>query len=433
MRPRESTLRRMGEWFAKRPALRPLARRDFRLLFAGSALVGILTPFQLLTQVLWASYVYPERAVLYAGILAASRGGAMVIFSLVGGAIADRAERRRLLLICESLSLGAHGVIAVLMLINPFGESTVAVVALWTFIAGAVQSIDSPARSASVPTAAGIENVGPAIALMSIASQVTLPLSIPLVGILNDVMHPGAVYLLSLSAWAGILPLIVMLRFRSRGGASSPNVLRNVREGLRYSRSSRAIFATISLVVAVQLVGLPVATPLGPMFEIEVLDFTPTQVGLMGATWGLGALTASIMLARMRSLTLRGGTLAFMGMLFGVAILGFGYSRFVPLTAVSDYALGFAFTGTTLVAVTLIQHLVDDSMRARVLSLFPLSLGLAQVMTALSSAVGEAIGLAILLPALGWIVLAACVGIMFSYRELLGARITPLVAEATPP
>ncbi|HEY4668886.1 MAG TPA: MFS transporter [Tepidiformaceae bacterium] len=423
----------MSEWFEQRPALRPLARRDFRLLLGGSMLVGILTPFHLLTQVLWASQVYPERAVLYSGILAASRGAAMVIFSLAGGAIADRAERRRLLLICESLSLGAHAVIAVLMLMAPFGEATVALVALWTFIAGAVQSVDSPARSASVPTAAGIENVGPAVALMSIASQVTMPLSIPLVGVLNDQMHPGAVYLLSLSAWVGILPLILMLRFRSRGGATSPKVLRNIREGLRYSRSSRPIFATISIVIAVQLIGLPVATPLGPMFEIEVLDFTPTQVGLMGATWGLGALSASITLARMRSLTLRGGTLAFMAMLFGVAILGFGYSRFVPLTAVSDYTMGFAFTGTSLVAVTLIQRLVDDSMRARVLSLFPLSLGFAQVMTAISGAVGQAIGLALLLPLLGWVVLAACTAIMFSYRELLGARLTPLAPEAAPP
>lgn len=423
----------MSEWFEQRPALRSLARRDFRLLLGGSMLVGILTPFHLLTQVLWASQLYPERAVLYSGILAASRGGAMVIFSLAGGAIADRAERRRLLLICESLSLAAHAVIAVLMLTTPFGEATVALVALSTFIAGAVQSVDSPARSASVPTAAGIENVGPAVALLSIASQITMPLSIPLVGVLNDVMHPGAVYLLSLSAWAGILPLILMLRFRSRGGAASPSVLRNIREGLRYSRGSRPIFATICIVMAVQLVGLPVATPLGPMFEIEVLDFTPTQVGLMGATWGLGALTASIALARMRSLTLRGGTLAFMGVLFGVAILGFGYSRFIPLTALSDYAMGFAFTGTTLVAVTLIQRLVDDSMRARVLSLFPLSMGFAQVMTAISGAVGEAIGLALLLPLLGWLVLAACGAIMFSYRELLGARLSPMAPEAATP
>jgi hypothetical protein len=296
-----------------------------------------------------------------------------------------------------------------------------------------VQSIDSPARSASVPTAAGIENVGPAIALMSIASQLSMPLSVPLVGLLNDVMHPGTVYLLSLSAWAGILPLILMLRFRSRGGATSPNVLKNIRDGLRYSRASRPIFAAISIVVAVQLIGLPVATPLGPMFMIEVLSFTPTQVGLMGATWGLGALTASITLARARSLTMRGGTLAFMAVLFGVAILGFGYSRFIPLTAVSDYSMGFAFTGTTLVAVTLIQHLVDDSMRARVLSLFPLSLGLAQVMTALSGAAGQVVGLALLLPILGWTLLGACAVIMFSYRELLGARIAPVVTEAATP
>ncbi len=424
----------MPGYFESRPALRPLARRDYRLLLAGSVLVGILTPFHLMTQVFWVSSEFPDRAVVYSGVLAASRGAAMVLFSLVGGAIADRVERRRVLLVCETLSLGAHAVIAVLMLTQPFGEATVAAVALWTFLAAGVQSIDSPARSASIPAAAGRENVAAAIALMSVAGQLTMPLSLPLVGVLNGVMPSGAVYAGSLLAWVGILPLIAMLRFQSRGGATAVSMVANIRTGLRYARGRRPILATLAIVAVVQVLGMPIATPLGPMFEIEVLGFTATQVGLMGATWGLGSLTASVGLARARGLTLRGTTLVTVALLFGVAALGFGYSRFIPLTAVSDYGMGFAFTGTMLVASTLVQHMVDDSVRGRVLSLFPFTLGLAQVGTAVGGLVGQRTGLDILLPALGWAELAGCALLILVFRELVGARASaPAVAPVRPP
>src|SRR3990172_5847181 len=105
----------MAERFAARPALRPLAHRDFRLLLGGSAVVGVLFPLHLMTQVFWVSQHFPASAVIYSSILAASRGSGMVTFSLVGGAIADRADRKRVLLVCESLSLVAHAAIAVLM------------------------------------------------------------------------------------------------------------------------------------------------------------------------------------------------------------------------------------------------------------------------------------------------------------------------------
>jgi MFS family permease len=75
-----------------------LESRDFRLLFAGSVLVSFVMPMQFLTQVFWVQERYPEREVLFIGLLGASRGSAMILFGLVGGALADRLERRRLLI-----------------------------------------------------------------------------------------------------------------------------------------------------------------------------------------------------------------------------------------------------------------------------------------------------------------------------------------------
>jgi hypothetical protein len=168
------------------------------------------------------------------------------------------------------------------------------------------------------------------------------------------------------------------------------------------------------------------------MFEIDVLDFTPLQVGLMGATWGLGSMTASVTLARAPDLGKRGGTLAAMMLLFGIAILGFGYSRVVALTAISDYGMGFALTGAILSASTMTQHLVADELRGRVLSLFPFSMGMAQMTTAFSGLLGEWLGLALLLPLLGWAVIVGCCVLAFRFNRFLGASVpAPLGIEGS--
>jgi MFS family permease len=116
--------------------------------------------------------------------------------------------------------------------------------------------------------------------------------------------------------------------------------------------------------------------------------------------------------------------------LFGVAALGFGYSRLIPLTAVSDYGMGFAFTGTSLVASTLIQHLVADEMRGRVLSFFPLSMGIAQAATAIAGLLGELLGLDVLLPLLGWLIVIGSVLLTVWFREFFGQRVEPRTAPA---
>jgi hypothetical protein len=248
--------------------------------------------------------------------------------------------------------------------------------------------------------------------------------------VLNGAFQPGQVYAGSLIAWAGILPLIAALRYHSVGGARGGAMLADIRSGISYARATRAISAVLVIVFIVQLLGMPVATPLGPMFMIDVLHFSTSQVGFMGATWGAGAFAASIAFTRLRSLALRGITLASISLLFGVTVVGFGWSRVIPVTAFFDFGMGFSFTATMLAASTLVQHLVDDRIRGRVMSLFPFSLGLAYVCTAGIGLVGQEVGLAVLIPALGWMTVAACLAVVLWYRQLLGARIRVRASEA---
>ena len=268
-----------GSFFRRHQSMRALAHRDFRLLLAGSAIVSFVMPVQFLTQVFWVEDHYAARQVLYVGLLGVSRGAAMLLFSLFGGAIADRFERRRVLLFCESTALGLNTLVALLMLTHPFGEATMIALLCLTFAAAGNMAIDMPARTASTPAIVGMEDLANGISLQMIAQQLATPLSLPLVGLLNSVFDSGQVYAGTLFAWVAILPLISMLRYRSVGEANrAAGVLGNIREGLAYTRRDATIFAVIATVFVIQVVGMPGPAVLGPVWMTDVMGLSKAAV-----------------------------------------------------------------------------------------------------------------------------------------------------------
>jgi MFS family permease len=390
-----------------------LESRDFRLLFAGSVLVSFVMPMQFLTQVFWVQERYPEREVLFIGLLGASRGSAMILFGLVGGALADRMERRRLLIATQMAALAINGAIAALMLTEPFGAANVAVLLALTFAAAANMAVDQPARQAATPAIVGMAAVPSAIALQMVAQQVTFPLALPLVGFLNGRLEAGQVYAMTLLAWAGVLPLLFALRFRSRGqGAAGAGVVRNTWEGLRYTRGEPTIFAVIVLVLAIQLLGMPGPASLGPSWMRNVLGLSETQFGFMAMTWGLGTMAASLVFWKRSDLPGRGLTLWAGGAGFGLCALVFAYSRLVPLTALANFGLGFMLVTTMVSSTTIAQQRVEEAMRGRVMGLFPLAMGLAMLAAFPVGAAAQATSMEAVFPVLAWATLAAVTGAM---------------------
>lgn len=390
-----------------------LESRDFRLLFAGSVLVSFVMPMQFLTQVFWVQERYPEREVLFIGLLGASRGSAMILFGLVGGALADRMERRRLLIATQMAALAINGAIAALMLTEPFGAANVAVLLALTFAAAANMAVDQPARQAATPAIVGMAAVPSAIALQMVAQQVTFPLALPLVGFLNGRLEAGQVYAMTLLAWAGVLPLLFALRFRSRGqGAAGAGVVRNVLEGLRYTRAEPTIFAVIVLVLAIQLLGMPGPASLGPSWMRNVLGLSETQFGFMAMTWGLGTMAASLFFWKRNDLPGRGLTLWAGGAGFGLCALVFAYSRLVPLTALANFGLGFMLVTTMVSSSTITQQRVEEAMRGRVMGLFPLAMGLAMLAAFPVGAAAQATSMETVFPVMAWATLAAVAGAM---------------------
>ena len=403
--------------------------RDFRLLFAGSVAVSFVMPMQFLTQIFWIQDRYPDHSVLFAGMLAASRGSAGLIFGLLGGAFADRFERRRVLLASQVVSLSVGALVALVMIMEPFGAANIAALLGLTFIAAGNMAVDQPARTAATPAIVGMKDLSSAITLQMVAMQVTFPLALPLTGYLNDLMDPGKVYALTLLAWAIILPLIAMLRFQSRGEANrATGIIGNIREGLGYTRRDATISAVILLVLAVQVLGMPGPAHLGPLWMTDVLGLSSTQFGFMAMTWGFGTFAASFFFAFRKELAGRGATLCVAVLLFAGGAIIFGHSRIIALTAFANFALGFGSVATSVTSATIVQHTVSDEMRGRVMGLFPLAHGLSMLAGFPASAASQALGMAFVFPVLAWATLAAAFGVIGrrpTLRTIKPAAATP--------
>ncbi len=421
----------LAAYIRRSPSLRPLATRDFRLLLAGSTIVSLIMPLHFLTQTFWITDRFPDRSVLYVGLLAASRGSAMLIMSLVGGAIADRVERRKVLLVCESVSVCVAGVVAVLMLTEPFGGSTIWAILMMSFVSSGTLAVDMPARSASIPAIVGMDQLAPAIGLQQIFVQLMIPISLPMVGLLNSLFEPGHIYAGSLAAWLLILPLISMLRYRSKGGAGAGRgFIGNIVDGMKYTRREPTVFAVISLVVVMQVIGMPGVATLGPVWMTKVLGLSKAQFGIIAMTWGLGAFVGSFFFGHQSHLLRRGSTLCVTVLLFCCSAIVFAHSRFVPLTALANFTLGVGMVGTMVCATTICQHAVSEDMRGRVMGLFPLAMGASMLGAAPVSALGQQFGLPIVVAIASWTALSLSFLIIAGRPTLRRTRLAAM--EASP-
>lgn len=418
-------------YFARRPALSALRFRDFRLMVFNTTLQFILFPMQGITLTFWAIDRYPDEKVLFPGLIAAARGVGMLGLGLVGGAIADRFERRHVLRFCETAATAITAYIAVLMIWHPFGEATFYFVLAGVFLFAANMGVDGPARAASIPAIVGPAEMGRALGLNNIAQQVTFPLVLPLVGYFVGMFGPDKVFAASLAVYAIILPVAYSYRFSSVKGAGERKSLgRDIIAGLRYVRSEAAISGILMLIVVLHVIGMGGIGILGPVWFTQILGLTRTQFGFAAMLWGLGAATSSFFFARMQGFTNRGMTLCVTVLGFGVAATIFGHSRFVPLTLLANAAAGFAMAGTMITAMTIIQRLVRDDMRGRVMGLMPLTMGFSMLNGATVGYVGQRVGLEVMMPSLGWLTIAIA-GVVILARPAMRA-VRPVPAGLTP-
>ena len=394
---------------ARLSPFRSFRHRDYTLLWIGMFLRSALTPMQFVTQVLFLADRAGGNRLVLAGLLGATRGAAMLAFSLFGGALADRFDRRRLLMVSQSRGLAVSAIVAVVMLTTPGGTNmTMVLFLVLVFAASGLGAVDGPTRMAMVPELVGREDLPNAIALDAVAMQLAFPMGLPLTGVLIDLIGYGWTYTVTLGAYASIIGALIPMHYRpgARVRRQGQSMIADIRFGISYARRYPALMWIMLAMFAVTGLALPVVADLGPVWTSTVLGLSPTGVGMLAMTWGIGAMVGSIAMTNVGHFRRKGWMFLLAAAGFDCFVIGFGYSRLVPLSAVLNLGLGSLLTVTAVSATSLTQRLIPNEVQGRVMSLFMMSGGISALLALPIGALAQWATFELTMPLNGWSSLA---------------------------
>lgn len=353
------------------------------------------TAFQYYAQI-WLIYSLTESA-LVLGVLGATRGVAMLTFGLYGGALADRMDRRRLLMITSiatmlvNATLGTMAVTGTIVLWQAF---------VLIFIAAATQSIDAPVRQALIPELVPREHISNAVALTMAAQMGTFALTPALAGFVIDALGPGGAYAVSVGGNVIVIATLALLHYRGAATeARRTSVVSNIRHGVRYVRGDGLVLRIILIMLTMGAFGSAIFNGLIAKWASEILDLRPGQYGVIASMWGLGTLIISYALASTNLLDRRGRIFIISSIGFGLSFVAFGFARWLPLVGFAYLLNGMAMAGSNVSSISIVQSIVPNEVRGRVMSLYGLNQSVAQLNGITLGAVAQVMGMAFLLPA----------------------------------
>lgn len=415
--------------------LAPLRVREFRLLFIGLVFAQALMPLQFVTQIFWVQdSAGTGSRILLVGLIGTTRGAGALAFGLFGGALADRFDRRNLLIGTQSaafvFNLSLAGVIAFA------GHGPFAFTAFFalTFAASAMWAVDMPTRQAIIPDIVGPRLAPAGISLTAAGAQVALPVSIFLSGIFVDTFGFSRTYAISTLGHVAAIVTLVTMRYRTtferqlqvaRYGLRQ--TLGDIRGGLAYTRSESTLFWVVLLMATMMILGFPAVSNLGPTWVTTVVGVSFRNFGFIAIFWGLGAFTTSLLMTRYSDYARKGALLAAATLTFAA---GFGIfsTGTVAGAIVGNAALGSGMAAAQISAASLVQHIAPNEVRGRVMSILWLNMGLAQLVTLPLSGIAQATSLRLLFPVLAAILTTVVVIVLTLRPQVRRARVDHAVA-----
>lgn len=346
--------------------LRALRHRNYRLFFTGQS-ISLVGTWMTRVATSWLVYRMTHSAELLGLVSFASLIPTLLLTPLAG-VLADRWDRRRILVLTQVLSMAQSFILAALTLSG--------VIQVWQIIAlnlfqGCVNAIDMPARQAFlVEMVEDREDLSNAIALNSSMFNGARLVGPAIAGVLIAISGEGVCFLADgFSYVAVILSLLAMKIKRSLAALEPAPMLRGLAEGFRFAFGFTPIRAILLLTALTGLIGMPY-TVLMPVFARDVLGGDAHTFGFLMSCVGLGALTGALYLASRRSVRGLGRIIPLSAALFGMGLIAFSLSRSLPLSCLLLFAAGFGMMVQTASGNTILQTIVDDDKRGRVMSFY---------------------------------------------------------------
>jgi MFS family permease len=347
--------------------LRALRYRNYRLFFGGQ-FVSLAGTWITTTATSWLVYRLTGSAVLLGVVGFAGQFPAFVMGPFAG-IVVDRWNRHRLLVVTQTLSMLQSFALAVLTLT---GHITVEAVVLLSVVQGLVNAFDMPGRQAFLITMIdNKEDLGNAIALNSSMVNAARLIGPTIAGLVIAVANEGWCFLIDGVSYIAVI--VALLRMRIAAPAAAPAVRRNAwqqfTEGWRYALGFRPIRSTILLLALVSLVGVPYSV-LMPVFATAVFHGGPNTLGFLMTASGCGALAGALWLAQRKSVVGLGRIIPIATALFGAGLIAFSFSSILWIAVPCLVVAGFGFMVQMASSNTVIQTIVDDEKRGRVMSFY---------------------------------------------------------------
>jgi MFS family permease len=267
------------------------------------------------------------------------------------------------------------------------------VIVLAAFL-GVINGFDVPARqSLLVELVNGPEDLANAIALNSSMFNGARLVGPALAGILIGIVGEGPVFALNAASYIAVLAGLFSMKFTPRAvPAARAPVLRTLREGFRYAFGFPPIRAILLLLALLSLLGMPYVV-LMPVFATDVLHGGPKMLGFLVSAAGLGALAAALYLASRPSVRGLGRLIVICATLFGAGLIAFSLSRSHWASGLILLVTGFGLMASTASSNTILQTVVDDDKRGRVMALYTMAfMGMAPFGGLLAGALAARIG-----------------------------------------
>jgi MFS family permease len=341
-----------------RPGFAPFRVRDFSLFFMTRVQAGLAVQM-INVAVGWLIYEITGSAMAL-GLVGLAIFVPNLLFILAAGHVADRYERRRVLIVCNVvLTLGAMGLFAGVML----KALTPGLIYVLIALIGSARAFTSPAAAALLPNIVPRDMFARAVPLNSSANQVSVIVG-PALGGLIYIAGPHVVFLVTSLLFIGCT--VCLMAMQARPPAASKNKINweTVTAGFRFIRTNQILLGTISLDLFAVLLGG--ATALMPIFAKDIFHVGPLGLGLLRSAPAVGAFLTAFALAYF-AMNRKVGLRMFQSVAaFGLATIAFGLSTNIYMAMFFLACLGAADMVSIFIRSTLVQIETPDEMRGRV-------------------------------------------------------------------
>jgi MFS family permease len=346
-----------------------LQYRNYRLWFWGQMISMFGSWMQITAQ---GFLVYQlTHSPAYLGYVGFAAGIPTWLFMMYGGVLADRMPRRNVLVVTQASMM----VLAFILALLTFTGAVQAWhIILLAFMLGVANAFDAPSRQAFVLELVKREDLTNAIALNSTMFNSATAVGPAIAGITYAIFGPAWCFMINAISFLGVIAALLRMKLnvQPRAGKNGKSTLDELKEGIKYTLHHRQIRTLIIMVAVISVFGISYVT-LIPAWAVNILGGDATTNGYLQSARGFGALMSALFIASLGRFQFKGKLLTLGSFMFPALLIVFSFMRWLPLSLLVLVGIGSSLILVFNLANALVQTLVSDELRGRVMGVYTAS------------------------------------------------------------